>query len=97
MIASRLANTVKKPTVLLLEAGGGSPDDILRVVGKRWTAFMNPDRNWGYMTVPQEHCHNRVINYARGRGLGGSSAINFSVYTVGCRGDYESVGADRWR
>lgn len=45
--------------------------------------------NWGYKTVPQEHCFNRIVDYSRGRTLGGSSAINFGVYTVGAKGDYD--------
>jgi choline dehydrogenase-like flavoprotein len=30
----------------------------------------------------------RVCIYSRGKGLGGSSAINFGVYSVGARDDY---------
>jgi choline dehydrogenase-like flavoprotein len=45
--------------------------------------------NYGYKTVPQEHCLDREIDYSRGRILGGSSAINFGVYTVGAKGDYD--------
>lgn len=45
--------------------------------------------NWGYSTVPQEYCNNRQIDYSRGKVLGGSSAINFGVYTVGARDDYD--------
>jgi choline dehydrogenase-like flavoprotein len=45
--------------------------------------------NWGYKTIPQVHCNDREIDYSRGRGLGGSSTINFSAYTIGCRDDYD--------
>lgn len=51
--------------------------------------FQNKDMNWGYKTVPQPACNNREIDYSRGLGLGGSSAINFGVYTVGAKDDYE--------
>lgn len=50
---------------------------------------MNQDLNWGYKTSPQEHCNNREIDYSRGKGLGGSSAINFGVFTRGARDDYD--------
>ena len=50
---------------------------------------MNKDMNWGYKTVPQPHCDDREIDYSRGKGLGGSTAINFGVYTRGARDDYE--------
>lgn len=87
--------------MLLLEAGGENKDRNLRVDGQRWITFMNKDMNWGFKTVPQEHCDNRELDYSRGKGLGGSSAINFGVYTVGARDDYEEwariVGDDSFR
>ncbi|EXL96671.1 hypothetical protein FOIG_11041 [Fusarium odoratissimum NRRL 54006] len=45
--------------------------------------------NWGYKTTPQEFANNRELDYSRGKGLGGSSAINFGVYSIGARDDYE--------
>ncbi|KAI9665884.1 MAG: hypothetical protein M1821_003819 [Bathelium mastoideum] len=45
--------------------------------------------NWGYQTTPQSHLNDRQIDYARGKGLGGSSAINFAGWTVGPRDDYD--------
>lgn len=45
--------------------------------------------NWGYKTSPQTDCCNREIDYSRGRCMGGSSAINFGVYSVGPRDDYQ--------
>jgi choline dehydrogenase-like flavoprotein len=74
---------------LILEAGGPNDDKNLRVDGQRWLTFQNKDMNWGYKTVPQEHAANREIDYSRGKGLGGSSAINFGVFTAGARGDYD--------
>ncbi|KAH7316640.1 hypothetical protein B0I35DRAFT_451591 [Stachybotrys elegans] len=71
------------------EAGGSNADHNLRVDGQRWLTFMNSNMNWGYKTAPQENCNDREIDYSRGKGLGGSSAINFGVYTVGARDDYE--------
>ncbi|KAH8677797.1 hypothetical protein BX600DRAFT_479390 [Xylariales sp. PMI_506] len=100
-VATGLANSFKKPRVLLLEAGGRNSDPSLRVDGKRWLTFMNQDMNWGYKTEPQEHCANRNIDYSRGKGLGGSSAINFGVYTIGARDDYDEwariVGDDAFK
>lgn len=49
---------------------------------------MDGSLNWGYKTTPQEHCNGRELDYSRGKGLGGGSAINFGVYTVGARDDY---------
>jgi choline dehydrogenase-like flavoprotein len=101
-IASTLARSKKRPSVLLLEAGSDYPDPNLRVDGQRWVTFLkNPSMNWGYKTVPQEHCMNREIDYSRGRALGGSSTINFGAYTVGSKDDYDEwarvVGNDVFR
>ncbi|KAI1075671.1 putative GMC oxidoreductase [Whalleya microplaca] len=87
--AAGLASSAKKPLVLLIEAGGENNDQNLRVDGQRWITFLNQDMNWGYKTSPQEYCGNRELDYSRGRGLGGTSAINFGVYTIGARDDYD--------
>lgn len=92
-LAATLARSEKKPTVLLLEAGQRREEKKLRVDGQRWIHFKEPGINWGYKTVPQEHCHDREIDYSRGRVLGGSSAINFGVYTVGAKDDYDEWAA----
>ncbi|KAJ6023699.1 hypothetical protein N7540_004496 [Penicillium herquei] len=91
-LAASLSKSKSHPRVLLLEAGGKNDDESKRVDGKRWTTFMEPTMNWGYKTVPQEACSGRVLDYSRGKGLGGSSAINFGVYTVGAKDDYDSWG-----
>ncbi|KAL9567414.1 hypothetical protein ACKAV7_008364 [Fusarium commune] len=100
-VAASLSRTARKPSVLLLEAGGENADRDLRVDGQRWTTLFNKAMNWGYKTTPQEHANNRELDYSRGKGLGGSSAINFGVYTVGARDDYEEwariVGDDAYR
>ncbi|KAK0725481.1 hypothetical protein B0H67DRAFT_551043 [Lasiosphaeris hirsuta] len=88
-VAYGLAQSPKKPKILVLEAGGENGDRNLRVDGQRWLTFMNKDMNWGYKTTPQEHAANRELDYSRGKGLGGSSAINFGVWTVGAKGDYD--------
>ncbi|KAI1215022.1 GMC oxidoreductase [Annulohypoxylon truncatum] len=88
-IASSLAKSAKKPQVLLVEAGGKNDDKDLRVDGQRWVTYQNKAMNWGYKTAPQEHCAGREIDYSRGLGLGGSSAVNFSVYNAGASDDYD--------
>ena len=49
--------------------------------------------NTGYKTVPQEDCTKQELPYDRGRGLGGSSTINFGLYTVGAKDDYDQWAA----
>jgi len=36
-----------------------------------------PDLDHGYVTVPQKELNGREIPYARGKGLGGTSIMNF--------------------
>ncbi|KAF7718970.1 Glucose-methanol-choline oxidoreductase [Penicillium ucsense] len=88
-LAAGLAQSAARPQVLLLEAGDDKRDRNLRVDGQRWITFQNQDMNWGYKTTPQDDCNNREIDYSRGHCMGGSSAINFGVYSVGARDDYD--------
>ncbi|KAF1987710.1 GMC oxidoreductase [Aulographum hederae CBS 113979] len=90
VVASRLAKTAKAPKVLLLEAGSADTNDDARVLFDRYNTLMtHPQYNWGYQSSPQEQLNGRQVDYSRGRGLGGSSKINFACYTNGPRGDYE--------
>ena len=93
-MAAELAKSAQRPQVLLLEAGGRNDDRALRVNGKRWTTFREPNMNWGYRTTPQEHCNGNDGDYSRGKGLGGSSAINFGVYAIGPRDDYDEWASE---
>jgi choline dehydrogenase-like flavoprotein len=90
LIASNLAHSAQRPSVLLLEAGSDYKDVNLRIDGQRWLTYQkHPSMNWGYKTAPQEYCSNREIDYSRGKGKGGSSNINFGFYTVGAKDDYD--------
>ena len=100
VLASKLSRALKNCRVVLLEAGGPNTNIDYQSYGERhWTYATAPGYNWGYKTVPQAQL-NREIDQSRGRGLGGSSAINFCVYTRGPRADYdhwaEQVGDDTW-
>ncbi|KAJ5652905.1 hypothetical protein N7507_010331 [Penicillium longicatenatum] len=93
-LAAALSKSAAKPRLLLLEAGGQNDDQSQRVDGKRWTTFMSEGMNWGYKTTPQEACEGRVLDYSRGKGLGGGSAINFGVFTIGAKDDYDTWAED---
>ncbi|KAJ5691816.1 hypothetical protein N7462_001239 [Penicillium macrosclerotiorum] len=93
-LATSLAKSAKRPSVLLIEAGARNDDKLLKISGKRWATFTEEGLNYGYKTTPQEHCGNRQIDYSRGKCLGGSSAINFGVYAVGARDDYDQWAAE---
>lgn len=101
VVAARLAQSPTKPSVLLLEAGGKNEDASYRVPADRFTlAFKEPSLNWGYKTEPQAHLKGQQIDYSRGKGLGGSTSINFSCWVVGADEDYNEwarkVGDEAW-
>ena len=78
--------------VLVLEAGGTNKDFRVYMPAANSLAFGNPKFDWCYYTQPQPHLANRRIFWPRGRGLGGSSAINGMIYIRGNARDY-----DQWR
>lgn len=84
---SEHANT----SVALLEAGGGCDNWVVTTPGA--LALMVPSKlnNWAFDTVPQAGLNDRIGYQPRGKGLGGSSAINAMVYIRGHQSDY-----DRW-
>lgn len=68
----------------------------------RWlAAFVQPELNWSYKSIPQAQLDGREIACARGRGLGGSSAINFAAWLIGDREDFnewaEKVDDPAWK
>ncbi|KAH7034753.1 GMC oxidoreductase-domain-containing protein [Microdochium trichocladiopsis] len=90
-LSARLAAAPSRPSVLLLEAGG-SNDGIAHLSGaERFAVAFQPGSplNWSYKTTPQRHLdNNQEIDYSRGKGLGGSTAINFCGWVVGPDEDY---------
>ena len=84
-------------SVCLLEAGG--TNDIIRVKTPGFMPFIPDASNYKYDTVPQPGLNGRVGYQPRGRGLGGSSAINAMLYIRGNRFDYDQwaeLGATGW-
>lgn len=62
-------------------------------------AFIPKASNWQFETVPQPGLNGRRGYQPRGRGLGGSSAINAMIYIRGCAWDYDhwaELGATGW-
>ena len=55
--------------------------------------FMPKRSNWAFDTEPMEALGGRIGYQPRGRGLGGSSAINGMVYIRGNRWDYDNWAA----
>ena len=80
-------------TVALLEAGGRNDSVMVRMPAGVGNLIKDKGpSNWGFWTEREPNLDNRRLWWPRGRGLGGSSAINGMIYTRGHPSDY-----DHWR
>tara|TARA_R110002072_G_scaffold22383_30_gene78413 strand:+ start:1169 stop:2752 length:1584 start_codon:yes stop_codon:yes gene_type:complete len=94
-VAGRLAEAGK--SVCLLEAGPRNNTVLVKTPG--FMPFLRQGSNYRYETVPQKGLNGRVGYQPRGRGLGGSSAINAMIYIRGHRWDYDhwaELGCSGW-
>lgn len=88
--AAKLAQD-KTKRVCLLEAGGENKHIFTRTPGL--LGFMPDKSTFKFDTEPMESLNGRVGYQPRGRGLGGSSAINGMVYIRGNPWDYDNWAA----
>ncbi len=88
-VAGRLSEDGKR-TVCLIEAGGRNNNFLVKTPGMM--PFLLKNANWRFDTVPQKGLNGRIGYQPRGRGLGGSSAINAMVYIRGNKWDYDNWG-----
>ena len=100
-LASRLADSCPDATIALIEAGPHT-DRNMFVNMPTGVAAVVPFKlktNYGYETEPQPGLAGRRGYQPRGRGFGGSSAINAMIYTRGHPLDYDEwaqLGCDGW-
>ncbi len=78
--------------VLLLEAGPEPKDPWISIPAGMARLFKPNKHNWAYLTEPEPELNDRRIYWPRGKGLGGSSAINGMLYVRGHPQDF-----DHWR
>lgn len=95
-LASRLSEN-PETRVLLLEAGGTNTSAMLRAPAGFAAILPWPVSNWAFKTVDQPGLNGRRGYQPRGKGLGGSSAINAMVYTRGRERDYDNWEVSGWR
>jgi choline dehydrogenase len=91
LLANRLSADAQK-RVLLLEAGGRDNWIWFHIPVGYLFAIGNPRSDWCFKTEPEAGLNGRVLNYPRGKAIGGSSAINAMIYMRGQAADY-----DHWR
>ncbi|KAK7014390.1 pyranose dehydrogenase 1 [Favolaschia claudopus] len=89
VVANRLTEN-KDISVLLLEAGGSNAN-VLDIEVPWLCLIATPDtaQDWNFTTTAQPGLNGRAIAYPRGFGLGGSSAVNYMIYTRGARDDFD--------
>jgi choline dehydrogenase-like flavoprotein len=89
VLAARLTEDPAR-RVLLLEAGGHGPADLISVPAA-WPQLAGSAADWGSVTIPQAGAGARP--YPRGRVLGGSGAINAMAHLRGHPGVYDAWAA----
>jgi choline dehydrogenase-like flavoprotein len=97
-VASRLSED-PATSVALLDAGGRNDNWVVTTPGAMILMISGKLNNWAFNTVPQKGLNGRIGYQPRGKGLGGSSAINAMVYIRGHRADYDhwaSLGNRGW-
>ncbi|KAI0744114.1 GMC oxidoreductase [Daedaleopsis nitida] len=93
VVAARLTED-PAVTVGVIEAGEWSPSvDGINIPGMAGSTFMNPQFDWAFMSVPQEHANNRSIYQPRGKGVGGSSIINLLGINRASAREYDAIEA----
>lgn len=88
VLANRLSEDPRH-RVLLLEAGGSDRHPFVSAPAGFIKTFQNPRFNWCYSTEPVEGADGRRIFFPRGKVLGGSSAINGSLFVRGQAQDFD--------
>jgi len=99
VVASRIAAAQPAATVLLIEAGPDGRGVAQIVDPPQWPKLCSTSLDWGYAYAPSEHVYGRAIPVARGRVLGGCSAVNAMQWFRGHPADYdawEEAGATGW-
>lgn len=94
VLANRLSE-ISSARVLLLEAG--DQETFISDVPLTAALTQTTRYNWGYKADPTPNAcqglRNGVCNWPKGRGVGGTSLINFMLYTRGHRRDYDGWAA----
>ncbi|KAF2152036.1 GMC oxidoreductase [Myriangium duriaei CBS 260.36] len=100
VVAARLTED-PKVNVGVLEAGNSHlGDPLVDIPGAFSQQLSNPEYDYAFYTEPQTANGNIRHQHPRGKGLGGSSAINYLMYVRGSNEDYNNwaslVGDEGW-
>lgn len=98
VLAERLSASGRH-SVLVLEAGGRGRSPWIALPLGYGKTFFDPKVNWKFQTEPEEALGGRRGYWPRGKGVGGSGAINALVYARGLPHDFDDwvvAGASGW-
>ncbi|KAK2038780.1 alcohol oxidase [Colletotrichum somersetense] len=99
VLASRLSED-DDVRVLVVEAGADkSTDPLVLTPGLVAGLYGKEEYDWNFTSVPQPGLNNRRINQARGKMLGGSSALNFMMVLYPSKGildTWAALGNEGW-
>ncbi|OAG07777.1 alcohol oxidase [Paraphaeosphaeria sporulosa] len=99
VVAARLSED-PNVTVGVLEAGDDRLDDPLVDAPNLFLQLWDkPEYDWSYKTMPQKGTEGRVHGWVRGKVLGGSSAVNYNMFSMASRQDidnWEELGNNGW-
>ncbi|PMQ04402.1 Oxygen-dependent choline dehydrogenase [Dyella sp. AD56] len=98
ILADRLSESGRH-SVLVLEAGGKNRALAIKMPGAAATLYRHPAHNWMFHSAPQPALGGRELYAPRGKGLGGSGAINTMIYLRGQPSDFDdwaAAGNDGW-
>jgi 4-pyridoxate dehydrogenase len=87
-LAGRLSEDGDART-LLVEAGGWDRDPRIDLPLAWGQLYEQRLHDWMYFCEPEPNVNNRAVECARGKVIGGSSAINAMAYVRGNRADYD--------
>jgi pyridoxine 4-oxidase len=94
VLAARLSEDTDV-TVGLVEAGGDAVDPRIAEPAQ-WPLLQGSAIDWAYRTIPQPHTANRVHDWARGKVIGGSTALNAMAHVRGHPSDFDAWDCAGW-
>lgn len=98
VLANRLSAEPSR-RVVVLEAGTRVTDPEMRRP-ELWPFIQHRSYDWEYRTAPQPGLAGRSLEWARGKGIGGSSLLHANAHMRGCRADFDrwvaATGDERW-
>ncbi|KAK7718816.1 hypothetical protein SLS63_010422 [Diaporthe eres] len=98
-VATRLSQTLKNSSILLIEAGPAAPEELKINVPGIFGSTIGGPYDWNLTTTPQSGLGDRQVALARGKVLGGSSALNYMLWNRASAPEYdvwETLGNPGW-